>query len=221
MTTWEEEYIVKLNGNPAAFDIPPEYIYTLSTTDYTAASVTADVSAEMGERILTIAGELNIRWALTALLNLTQETETETVLSIYGESFFRGCILGLQGMTPQIFRFFVGDLEATAREWDEEYSENLTSQWEGKWIETAQVASASLFSTDYDLPSLLMLMAMAIGMVFCGLIVAHDSWGGLMDASIVILLGTRLSILGLGYLGLIVAMCVLYISARMWGIARG
>ena len=124
-------------------------------------------------------------------------------------------------MVPQIFRFVVTDMEVTERTWDPEYSANLTSQWADTWVETAQDAGATLFGTDYDLSSLLIVAGLSIGMVFCGLMVAGDTWGGVIDGSVVLILGSKLAFFGLGYLGLIASLCMLCIAARMWGMARG
>ena len=218
---WGTEYTVRLSGNPAAFDTPRTYNFTIDSTDYTGKVATADVQEEMGVRIITIATELNIKWALDSDFYLTQQTEVGTRLSIYGEALFRGAILGLQGMVPQIFGYVVTDMEVTAREWDVEYSENLTGQWAGTWIGTAQAAGGALFGTDYDLASLLLMAALAIGVIVCNLMVAGDTWAGAVDACFILLIGSRLALIGLGYVGLIVALCMLYISARMWGLARG
>jgi len=218
---WDTEYTIRLSSNPTAFDDPQIYDFTIDVSDYTDMDETADVKAEMGVRILHIAGDLNIRWALLSDYFLTLEIETGTALSIYGEAFFRGVVFGLQGMVPQIFRFVVSDMEVTARDWDPAYSENLTSQWAGTWVGDAKDAGATLFGTDYDLPSLMLVSVGAIAMVFCGLVVAHDTWGGIIDASVILLLGAKLDFFGLGYLGLIISLCMLYISARMWGMARG
>lgn len=218
---WGTEYTIRLSGNPAAFDTPRTYNFSLSSTDYTSSTTTANVREEMGTRIISVATELNIKWALHSDYYLTLEIETGTVLSIYGEAFFRGAILGLQGMCPQIFRFVVTDMDVTAREWEEDYTANLTGQWAGTWVGTAKDAGAALFGTDYDLTSLIIMAGFAIGVVVCNLMVAGDTWAGVVDACFILLIGSRLALFGLGYLALIAALCMLYISARMWGLAKG
>ncbi len=218
---WGTEYTVTLSGNPAVFDTPPKYNYTIDSTDYTTFSSSADIKLDMGTRVITIALDLNIKWALTATLNLTQESEIGTILSIYGEAFFRGAIFGLQGMVPQIFRYVVTDMEVTAREWDTDYVTSLEDQWSGTWVGTAKEAGALLFGTGYDLLSLMFVAGMSLGVIIGNLMTSGDTWAGIIDASFVLLLSTKLAFFGLGYLGLIAAMCMIYIAARLWGIARG
>jgi len=218
---WGTEYTIRLSGNPAAFDDPPKYDFTLDSTDYTDSVAGNEVREEMGNRLLSIASELKIKWALAADYCLTQEIETGTVLSIYGETVFRGVIRGVQGMVPQIFRFVVSNLDVGARTWDPTYVTALEEQWTGTWVETARAAGATLFGTSYDLTSLILLTGLAFGVVIGNLMVSGDTWAGGVDACFVLLIGTKLTLLGLGYLGLIVSLCVLYIAARMWGLARG
>ncbi len=215
LLSWGIPYIIKLSGNPAAFDTPPEYNFQLSTADYTTANVSEDVKAEMGARIMTIADDLNQKWALSSSLYLTSEVETGTVLSLQGEAFFRGAILGIQGMVPEVFSYVVKDIDATPRTWEENYSSNLTTQWQGTWVDTAKSAGGTFFGTSFDLTSFVILGGLALGALIATIIIAGDAWSGLIDSCIVIILGARLGMFGLGYLALIVALCWLFVSFKL------
>jgi len=214
--TWGQAYTVKLSGNPSQFDDPPIYNFYLSTADYSSLTDTADVKAELAARILNIATDLNIKWGVDSAYFLTTEIETGTVLSLYGEAFFRGAIYGLQGMAPAAFSYVFGELDIEERDWDTAYSGNLTEQWTGTWVEDAKEAGQTLFGTDYDLLSVIMAVALCLGAAIASVMVAGDAWNGMLDASVVGVMVARLGMFGLGYWGLLCFVCIVYIGMRIW-----
>lgn len=214
--TWGTGYTVRLSGNPAVFDTPPIYNYTISASDYSSLTVQADVRTELGNRILDIANDLDIKWGLSASYSLITELETGRALSLYGEAFFRGAIYGVQSLAPGIFSVVIRVIEVVERTWDPEYSENVTEQWEGTWVETAQEAGKALFGTDYDLLSIIMLLAMSGLLLIGNLKLTGDSWNALIDVTVFGVIGARLGMYDLAFLILVAAMCWIYISAKIW-----
>lgn len=218
---WGTSYTIRLSGNPAAFDTPPVYNFTINAADYSALTATADVQAELAARILTLAGSLDNRWGLATVYSLLTQNETATVLSIYGEAFFRGAIWGLQAMAPTAFSVIVRAIDVEDRAWDEEYAENLTAQWGGTWADTAQAAGKALFGTDYDLLSMIMLLVMAGGLMVGNIMLTGDHWNGMVDVALLGVIGGRLGMLDLGFLFLFAALCLMYIGTKIWfGIIR-
>jgi len=211
---WGTSYTMRLSGNPAVFDTPPVYNFILNAGDYSTETVTADVKAELATRILTLADDLDSKWGLPTSL-LTQN-ETATVLSTYGEAFFRGTIHGLQAMAPSVFSVIIRVIDVSDREWTDEYSENVTSQWAGTWIETAKEGGKVLFGTTYDLLSIILLLVMCGGLWYGNLTLTGDSWNGLIDVSVAGIIGARLAMFDLGFLLLIAALLWIYISAKIW-----
>ena len=213
---WETSYIARLSGNPAVFDTPPIYNFTINAGNYSALTVTADVQAELAARVLTIAADLDNKWGLTATNSLLTEAEAGTVLSIFGEAFFRGAIFGLQAMAPGAFSVIIRNLDVPDREFPSEYAENVTGQWGGTWIDTAQEAGKALFGTDYDLLSIIMLLVMSGGLLIGNIMLTGDHWNGLVDVAAFGIIGARLGMYDFAFLLLIAAMCWLYISAKIW-----
>lgn len=213
---WGTSYTIRLSGNPAVFDTPPIYNFTINAGDYSTLTDKADVQAELAARILTIAADLDNKWGLAAAYSLLTQNETATVLSIYGEAFFRGAIHGLQAMAPTAFSVIIRALDIEDREWDPEYSENVTAQWSGTWIETAQEAGKALFGTTYDLLSIIMLLAMCGGLIIGNIMLTGDHWNGLVDVSLLSIIGARLGMYDLAFLILIAALCWMYIGAKVW-----
>ena len=215
---WGTAYDIRLSGNPAVFVTPPTYNYVLNAADYSALTVTAEVQAELADRILTIAGELNTHWGYGALgISLLEETESGTVLSIYGEAFFRGAIFGIQNLAPAAFSVIIRDLDVIDRTWSDNYTGNLTTMWTGTWVETAQEAGKVLFGTDYDLLSVIMVLAMCVGVVIGNIMLTGDHWNGLTDAAFLAVVFARLGMYDFAFLLLIAALCWIYISAKVWG----
>jgi len=213
---WGTTYTVRLSGNPAVFDTPPVYNYTLPAGAYSALTTQADVQAELGLRILNIAADLNSKWGLAAIYSLITELETGTALSLYGEAFFRGAIYGIQSLAPNIFGVVLRVINVPERTWDPAYSVNISEQWRGTWIETAQTGGAVLFGTTYDLLSIIMLLIMCGGLLVGNLMVTGDHWIGLVDVTVFGVIGARLDMYDMGFLILLAAMCWIYISAKIW-----
>ncbi len=213
---WETAYTLRLTGNPAAFDDPPFYNFTINVVAYSTLTAQADVQAELAARILALAADLNNKWGLSATFSLLTEVEAGTVLSIFGEAFFRGAIFGLQSLAPTVFSVIIRDFTITEREWDPEYSENVTAQWGGTWIDTSQAAGKALFGTDYDLLSVIMLIAMSIGLLIGNVMITGDAWNGLIDVTVLGVIGARLGMYDFAFLLLVAALCWIYIGSKIW-----
>ncbi len=213
---WNTAYTARLSGNPAVFDTPPTYNYTIAIGDYSTLTVTADVQAELGARILTIAADLDNKWGVPVTPSLITEAEAGTVLSLYGEAFFRGAIFGIQALAPTIFSVIIRNLDVVDRTWTDNYTSNLTTMWAGTWIETSQEAGKALFGTDYDLLSIIMLLSMSVGLIVGNIMLTGDHWNGMTDAAILMVIGARLAMYDFAFLLLIAALCWIYISAKIW-----
>lgn len=219
--TWEAAYTVRLSGNPVVFDDPPVYNFPVDSSDYSSITEQYLVQTELSIRIIAIANSLDIEWGLGASYSLLYESEVGTVLSIYGEAFFRNAIYGLQALCPMIFRFAVGDTEVTDRTYTEEYATNLSSQYAGTWVATAQAGGAALAGTSYDWMTIMLCIVITVLAIFGGMaLAAGDFWSGAVDGSIVLIGCSRLGFFELAGVGLIVGMCWVYISGKMWSVWR-
>ena len=216
LPNWGASFTLQLAGNPAVFDTPPIYNFTINAADYSTLTVRADVQAELVARILTLAGSLNNRWGLPTVYSLLTQNETATVLSIYGEAFFRGAIHGLNAMAPGVFSVVMRVIEIIDRTWTENYTGNLTGQWSGVWIDTAKAAGQALFGTTYDLLSIIILLVMCGGLMIGNIMLTGDHWNALVDCALLGVIGARLGMYDLGFLILVAAMCSVYISAKIW-----
>lgn len=213
---WNTNYPIRLSGNPAVFDTPPIYNYAIGLSAYSTETVQADVQTELAGRVLFLANDLNVKWGLSVTYSLLVEEETGAKLSTYGQAFFRGAIYGLQSLAPGAFPAEIRLVDVEARDWDTEYSENVTGQWGGTWIDTAQAAGKALFGTDYDLLSVIMLLVMGTGLLVGNIMLTGDHWNGLVDVAVLMLIGARLGMYDLAFLILVAALCWMYIGTKVW-----
>lgn len=213
---WGTSYPIRLLGNPAVFDSPPIYNFTVNAVDYSSETTRAAVQSEIASRVITIASDLFNKWGLSANTSLLTQNESATVLSTNGESFFRGAIHGLQAMAPGAFSVVIRVIDIEYRTWTDNYSGNLTSQGTGTWVETSQAAGDALFGTDYNFLSLLMLLVMCGALMYGNVTLTGDAWNGLIDCSVLGIIGARLGMFDLGFLMLMAALCIFYISAKIW-----
>jgi len=213
---WGDIFTIRLSGNPVAFDTPPIYNFYVNVANYSTETVTAEVQAELADRIIFIAADLYNKWGLLPVESLLTQNETATVLSVFGEAFFRGAVHGLQAMAPGAFSVMIRVLDVEDRDWDPEYSENVTAQWAGTWIETAQEGGRALFGTDYDLLSIIMLSAMSVALLIGNIMLTGDHWNGLVDVTVLCVIGARLAMYDLAFLMLVAAVCWIYIGMKVW-----
>lgn len=221
--TWDQPYLVRLSGNPIVFDTPPIYDFELSSADFSTITDTVLVKADLANKIIELANNLDVRWGLTGTdYSLINEQETGTVLSFYGETFFRNAIYGLQAMAPAAFQVVLTTITAEDRTWVTEYAENISNQYAGTFIETAQTGGAAMFNTSYDLVSIILLFALLIALVIGNVKITQNIYSGLIDAALVACIFGRIGIPAvlLPFLGLLGSISWVYISGKFWGVFR-
>lgn len=217
---WGSAYTLRLSGNPANFVTPPSYNYAVTAAYYSSATDPDVVEAALVATVISLATELNTDWDLASTTLLTEEGDAATVLDLFGTAFFRGAIKGIQGMAPAAFSTTLRNIEVTDRTWTDTYSTDLESQYTGTWIETAQEAGGDLFGVDFNLAGLAAMFIAMLAAVLVNAWLSGNIIGGLVDASFVAVVGARLGVYGLGYLGLACALGVIYISIKLWGVLR-
>ncbi len=220
--TWGSTYDLHLNGNPTVFLSPPEYLFQINASAYTSLTDQVDTQVALATTILALATDLNTQWALAAAYYLTEEGTAATILSLYGQAVFRSAIYGLQGMAPALFEYVIGDINAPDRTWATTYSDNLTNQWAGTWVQTAQEGWKLFFGVTWDLGSLLLILFLA-GLAVLGsvMISKGNIWGALIDASVVLVAATRMGLLNHVTMAAIAAVCLIYIGLELFHPLRG
>tara|TARA_Y100000310_G_scaffold333740_1_gene411901 strand:- start:1452 stop:2468 length:1017 start_codon:yes stop_codon:yes gene_type:complete len=221
--TWDQPYIIRLSGNPSIFDTPPTYDFVLNSGDFSAITDNPGAQSELGLRILDIASDLQLRWALDETTTLIFSQETGTVLSKRGERFFRGAIFGFQAMAPSVFQVASSTITAFDRTWTTGYADNITGQYTGTFVATAQTAGSDFFGTGYDLLSIIMVLVIVTAIVIAHVTVLRTTvWAGMVDATLAAVIFARLGIPAalLTFMGLVGSISWVYISGKLWGVWR-
>lgn len=219
---WGTTYDLHLNGNPTVFSSPPEYDFQINLSAYTSLTTQEDNQAALALTCLALATDLNTRWGLTAAYYLTEEGAASTILSLYGAAVFRSAIYGIQGMAPSLFEYVIGNINAPDRTWSTAYADNLTNQWVGTWVQTAQEGFKLFFGLGWDMGSLLLMLFLA-GLAFIGSVMVSkgNAWGGAIDAGIVLVAGTRMGMFNPIAMATIAALCLIYIGTELFHPFRG
>lgn len=213
---WEDPLKLRLSGTPVAFASPPTFTYDISASDYSSETVPVEVQLAIRDKVILIALDLNIQWALSAALSLVEGTDTTTVLSFNGQAFFRGAIFGIQAMAPAAFPLAISDVDVTDRTWTTGYADNLTGQLTGD-LSAGLVAGQTLLDSNYNLFGLLLILGICAVIIFGNWYLAGGNlWKYFPEVGAVTVIGARMSLMGLGELGLLASLTWLYISAKMW-----
>jgi len=212
---WGDGYQLRLSGSPAFFLAPPVYNYTVDPGDYNASGVDT-VKGVIAARIIEIATDINTRWGLTAIYYLTEENETGTNLSIYGEALFRGAVRGVQAIAPDAFAVAINAIDYTERTWTTNYTDAVSSQYDGTWIQTSREAGAALFDASYDLLTVILMVGLGVGLIIANIMLSSDFWNALIDVSVLMVFAARLDFYDFFFLLLIGAIASIYIARTVW-----
>lgn len=226
--TWSGNYTLELVGIPPAFTtVTPSWSFLIPSDSWITPTETATDQAnaaqlDLAAQVIYLSGQLDSRWPNTADTSLLLVSDTGTFLSLIGQYFWNGAMPGAQGLAPTVYRTIFSAINTTVRTWSDNYTTALSSQWSSDnstvWISDAQQAGADFFNLGWDLLSAIMVLAVGFGLVVANLYLTGDAWNGLMDVSVWLIIAGRLGLYGLGFLGLITALCLIYISYKIWGI---
>lgn len=217
---WNQLYTIKLLGNPAIFDTPSEYNYPVALADYTTLTDSTENKQALALQLLTMAADLDIAWGLSSSASLLYESESGTVLSIYGEAFYRGAIYGVQALAPEAFRLVVMDIDADDRTWTSGFSDNLTTQFAGTWIEAAKTGGGTIFGLGYDLTSIIIVFGLCVGVLILNLWLSRDNWNAAVDIAVILVVAPMIDMIPLSFTALICALFVIYEGTKIKAIIR-
>lgn len=140
--TWGEEYIFRVQENPAYYPSPQYWDFVIGDSNYTSDS---DQQAALKAKIVDSATYLSPIFEY----NLLSTSESgQTVLSLYGELYYLFAIPGLQSMCPDLFQVQLESPDYTKRTWSTTLADSLKTKYAGTIIEDFMTGFAGLFSMD-------------------------------------------------------------------------
>lgn len=214
---WGEAYYLRLVGTPSAFASPPVYQFQLAEDDYSELTEPLEVLSAISTLILVWANELNTDWDLDPDDYLTSEGTTGNILSFDGQVFFRGAIYGIQSLAPYAFDLQIQDITNEPRDWDYEYSTNMTTAFSGTYIgDGADDANDMLGAPGYNLFGLIMTLLICAAMIGGCMWMNGNLWIGAIFASAILVVCGRMSMIGMGELGLVASLMWIFVSLKTW-----
>jgi len=184
---WEDAVKLNIAGSPAYFTtLPAAYTYTVQAVDYCASTDQTDNQNAVKDYILTVSDPLEI--SATAVIALKGSTDSGTCLTTTGEYYFRGAVLGIQAISPQLFYVQYYVPEPTDMGYDLAQRTVYTNRLAGTDIETGVTNTGALLGmTGANF------LVLAFGIICLALIIflTYKGWGvepGL-NASGLILMG--------------------------------
>jgi len=98
--TWDGSHKIVIEGLPLHYDDLPPATYTLTSADFADTDVRLTNRANL---YLYVMGICDTFKTIYSDIVLKSSTDAATVLSEYGESYFRNAVVGIQSMCPQLF----------------------------------------------------------------------------------------------------------------------
>lgn len=203
-----------MEGTAGLFASAPSYDFDVLPADY--SSTTQNVTAEISAQVLEWAKYLDRTWALATAYRLMGEGD---YLSAQGSIFFSGAVFGMQGLAPEAFEIIISAVDMTDRTWGTSYVIALQNMYTGTYMEAAITSGKSFFATSYNLLGLLLALGVCVVIIVANWMIA----GGFMLRSLIecaapLVILTRVNMIGFGEMALVVAMCFIYLAARLWRI---
>ena len=210
-------YILRLVESPLAFASPRSYDYTIASAYYSSLTAQTASQTALATYILDVSNTLDAAWALGAAYKLTEAGDTGTLLSGIGQAYYRGSIPGIQAMAPSLFNVVISSINVTDRTWTDTYATALKNQYSGTWIDTARAGGAALFGTGtFDVFSLLIVIVFIALIVVGNILLSSNAFDAMIDVSFFLVIATRISLIEMGYLGLVVFIAFAYIGINIW-----
>lgn len=123
---WEGSYHIRIEENPSAFDTPTYWDFPINSSAYSSFTTQEQNREALRLKIIDLAESFSTSWGI----DLTDTTDTGTVLSSYGESYFRLSIWGLQNLCPALFYTQASDPDYTKRSWSTAFAESLANTFQ-------------------------------------------------------------------------------------------
>lgn len=98
--TWGLGYFLDILVTPAYYSPSTSITYELTASDYSAAVTQTDARYDLYNYVIGLCDDLK---DIYPTVSLKAVTDSGTVLSVYGEPYFRAVIPGLQSLSPQLF----------------------------------------------------------------------------------------------------------------------
>lgn len=212
--TWEQNYTLRLEENPAQFTSPVITSYVLQVSDYTDLSTQAEQQDALGDYLVDVLDSLETNWSMDGEL-YTYGT-TGVVLTSVGEAYFVGAIPALQTMCPDLFTVQILSPTTTTQTYTQEKAQEYASRWDGTIVGDFIDAAGDFFGgVSGQLITTAICVAAVLGIVFFAILKNQPAAGAFLAGWPIILLGAAAGFVVYPILG-IIGFCATALLGYFW-----
>ena len=135
---WDDNYIIKVSGNPAELTFSGDY--EISTSAYDSGS---NAAIDLAAQLRSVGTSLSTQWDVPLL----SDTSSTSVFTADGEGYFRNAIPGVQSLAPNIFEDVSQESPDTteASSYNTDLSNTYQHRFDNSWVHTSLAAGADMF----------------------------------------------------------------------------
>jgi len=215
--TVDQSYIIRIGQNPAFFDSPQTYDYSMSVSEWTSATSKDDNRAELTISIISLAGDLESAHDV----DLLESSVGGTVLSDpIGENYFRGAIYGLQAMCPDLFLVQSLAWDTTDQDWNTTEFDEYGTRFSGTFIGTASDNTSATFGLSTpSLMTIIFALPIIITLVIVSSIKFKKAEPGWLATCLVLIMVALMGWFDMALFALVYQLMVMYIG-YLWFYSR-
>lgn len=211
---WNGTYKLVMEGTAGLFANAPSYSFDVLPADY--SSTTVNVTSEISDQLLEWAKYLDRTWALATAYRLMGDGD---YLSAQGAIFFSGAVYGMQGLAPEAYEVIISAVDAADRTWGNSYVTALQNMYAGTYMAAAITSGEAFFDVSYNLMGLLLALAVCVVVIVANWMIAGGFvLRGFIECAAPLVILTRVGMIGFGEMAFFVAICWIFLQARMWRI---
>lgn len=195
-------YTIEIRGTPSAFETPPSYLFDVPSSAYSTQTTQANNQTEVYNNMIVIARSLQGAWGFPLL----SEQDEGTVLSSYGEEYFRGAVLGMQIICPQLFFLQIIQIDTATRSWGTTQDDYYKAMMNGTWVKD----SLDNFADEINIPTMLLIGIIGFGasafVIYKSVQKYQTPWAGYMGAFLIFMC------IGMIYQGLLYVALIVFFT---------
>ncbi len=217
--TWGVAYTIRISQNPAQFESPDYWDYSVSTSAYTSADTQETNQALLAGNVIAAAQRLESYFTDYTFLD---STAGGTVLSSpTGETYFRGAIYGIQAMAPDLFLVQTLNITLTSENRTTAQFDIYGNRLSDTWVGESENATATQFGvTTSAVFGFLFILPLCIGAVIVSSMKFARAEPGFIVAALFILLGGLMGWVSCAIFASTYQLFAIYL-AYVWFYARG
>lgn len=135
---WEGTYMVRIQGNPAAFASPPSVSQALST--WSGVEGQGPNQQALHDWMVSAIQSLESNWSVTLL----EASDSGYIVNATGHAYITGAIPGIQQLCPSLFWIAQQTMDTSTREWGTAQADLYAARFDDTWVGNGLGATADL-----------------------------------------------------------------------------